>query len=87
VLYEVGLDGPLSLVGAEYVVFQEAWDAHHHGPPSLFGESFMLVPSPNRFGIPAFYELHAWAWKSNPTGSFEDWNPRVLCLGAEGHVP
>jgi hypothetical protein len=84
--YEVEPNGELSLVGAEYVVFQEAWDAHHNQPPSLFGQQFMLVPSPNRYGIPAFYELHAWAWESNPTGSFKDWNPRVLCLGTEGHT-
>jgi hypothetical protein len=52
----------------------------------LFGKSFMLVPAPNRFGIPAFYALHAWAWKTNPTGAFEMWNPSVLCPGAEGHT-
>jgi len=24
-------------------------------------------------------------WKDNPTGVNEDWNPRVLCPGTEGH--
>jgi len=86
-LYEVEPNGQLSLVGVEYIVFQQAWDALHNQPPSLFGQPFMLVPSPNRFGIPAFYELHAWAWKANPTGPFKDWNPKVLCLGTEGHRP
>jgi hypothetical protein len=86
-IYEVEPNGQLSLVGVEYIVFQQAWDAMHNEPPSLFGQPFMLVPSPNRYGIPAFYELHAWAWKANPTGPFKDWNPKVLCLGTEGHRP
>jgi hypothetical protein len=86
-LYDVEPDGQLALAGAEYIVFQEAWDALHDQPPTLFGQTFMLVPSPNRFGIPAFYELHVWASKHNPTGSFQDWNPKVLCLGTEGHQP
>jgi hypothetical protein len=29
--------------------------------------------------IPAFYELHVWAWKNNPSGMFTDWNPNVSC--------
>jgi hypothetical protein len=86
-IYEVEPNGQLSLVGVEYIVFQQAWDALHNQPPSLFGQPFMLVPSPNRYGIPAFYEVHAWAWKANPTGPFKDWNPKVLCLGTEGHRP
>lgn len=39
----------------------------------------MLVASGNRYGIPAFYELHAWIWKWNPRGLFDDWNSRVTC--------
>jgi hypothetical protein len=84
--YEQGPDGRLELVGVEYVVFQEAWDADNTRRPSLFGRTFALVPAENRYGIPAFYALHAWAWKSNPTGAFADWNPKVLCPTAEGHV-
>lgn len=86
-LYQVDRNGRLSLAGAEYIVFQDAWDALHDQPPSLFGQTFMLVPSPNRFGIPAFYELHAWASEANPSGPFNDWNPKVLCLDTEGHQP
>ncbi len=74
--------GELRLVALEYIVFQEAWDADHGARPSLFGQQFELVPSPNRYGIPAFYELHAWSWRSNPRGLFDDWNPRVSCAGA-----
>jgi hypothetical protein len=67
----------------EVRVFQDAWDAHNDSPPTLFGEEFHLVPAPNRYDIPAFYELHAWIWKHNPSGLFEDWNPSVRCPGAK----
>ena len=86
VMYEVRPGGRLELVGVEYVVFQSAWDQDHGAPPELFGEPFNLVAEPNRYGIPAFYELHAWAWKENPTGAHKDWNPQVLCPGTEGHT-
>jgi hypothetical protein len=39
----------------------------------------MLNPADNRFGLPAFYSLHAWVWKHNPRGTFEPWNPAVRC--------
>jgi hypothetical protein len=37
------------------------------------------VGSPNRYALSAFYALHVWAWKSNPKGTFADFNPRVSC--------
>ena len=72
-------NGGLELVGVEYVVIAEAWDASHDTPPSLQGQVFNFVGAPNRYRIPAFYELHVWAWKSNPSGTFSDWNPKVVC--------
>jgi hypothetical protein len=45
----------------------------------MFGRQFSLTPPPARFGIPAFYSLHAWAWKGNPERDFFAWNPRVDC--------
>jgi hypothetical protein len=71
--------GRLQLVGVEYVVIAEAWDANHETPPSLMGQVFHYVGAPNRYKIPAFYELHVWAWKQNPSGMFTDWNPKVSC--------
>jgi hypothetical protein len=71
--------GNLRLAALEYIVFQGAWDATHSLPPSLFGRQFDFTPSPNRYGIPAFYSLHAWLWKSNPAGLLEPWNPDVSC--------
>ena len=41
--------------------------------------AFSFVGAPNRYGSPAFYELHVWAWKDNPNGMFVDWNPAVSC--------
>lgn len=78
-VYEPAQDGSLRLVAVEYVLFQQAWDATHSAPPSLFGQQFMLTPDGNRFGLPAFYSLHAWIWKHNPSGMFSMWNPRVQC--------
>ena len=78
-VYEPRRHGRPRLVAAEYVVFQAAWDAEHSRPPRLFGHEFELVGAGNRYGLPAFYELHAWLWKSNPSGFFNDWNPRVHC--------
>jgi hypothetical protein len=74
-------NGQLHLVAVEYIVLAEAWDANNPAPPSLPGQLFHYVGSPNRFGLPAFYELHVWAWKHNPHGTFADWNPRVSCAG------
>jgi hypothetical protein len=69
----------LQLVALEYIVFQKAWDAEHSSPPSLFGQTFNLSPDGNRFGIPAFYSLHAWVWDPNPSGLLQPWNPTVHC--------
>jgi methanethiol oxidase len=90
-VYEPRRRGRMRLVALEYVVFQEQWDAEHDSPPELFGRELMLVPAPNRYGLPAFYELHVWLWKHNPRGLFDDWNPRVSCgpqssQDEEGHA-
>jgi hypothetical protein len=71
--------GELKLVAVEYVVFEADWEGA--SPPELFGRRFEHVPAPNRYGLPAFYALHAWIWKPNPAGLLEAWNPRVDCAG------
>jgi hypothetical protein len=73
--------GGYRLVAVEWVTFVADWQKTHAGPPSLFGQTFTLVPSPNRYGLPPFYALHAWIWDPNPSGMFANWNPRVSCLG------
>jgi hypothetical protein len=72
-------NGRLQLVGVEYIVPAAAWNATHDAPPVLEGQTFQFVGAPNRYGIDAFYELHVWAWRDNPNGSFVDWNPAVSC--------
>lgn len=74
-------EGALRLVGAEYIVDADTWMAHHDAPPMLEGQAFQFVSSPNRYGLPAFFELHVWAWRNNPRGAFVDWNTRVTCEG------
>jgi hypothetical protein len=65
-------DGKLQLLGVEYVVIAENWNANHQAPPVLMGQLFNYAGAPNRYGSPAFYELHVWAWKTNPNGMFAD---------------
>jgi hypothetical protein len=81
-VYEPGTNGHMTLVAVEYVTFQAQWDATHKSRPKLFGQTFMLTPDGNRFGLPAFYSLHAWIWKHNPDGTFAMWNPTVHCPSA-----
>jgi hypothetical protein len=78
-VYAPNADGQLKLAALEYIVFQAAWDAEHSNPPSLFGTTFNLTPDGNRFGISAFYSLHAWVWAPNSSGLLQPWNPRVHC--------
>ncbi len=80
-VYEPRKGGGYKLVGVEYVVFREGWDAVHSSPPSLFGRNFTLIEAGNRYGLPDFYELHVWLWRPNPSGIFSDWNPEVTCRG------
>jgi hypothetical protein len=74
-------NGRLYLAAVEYLVLAEQWNANNSHPPVLNGQHFHFVPAPNRTGLPAYYELHVWAWKPNPHGTFADWNPRVNCQG------
>jgi hypothetical protein len=70
------------LVGVEYIVDAATWlAAHENTPPQLEGQDFQFVDAPNRFGIPAFFELHVWAWRDNPNGAYVDWNNNVSCEG------
>ena len=80
-VYELRAGGGLRLAAVEYVVLKDAWHATHAAPPRLFGRALTLVPDGNRYGLPAFYEIHVWLWTQNPRGLFNDWNPRVSCRG------
>jgi hypothetical protein len=82
-------NGRLHLVAAEYVVPAPAWDPVHDpfDKPHLMGHMYHFVPANNRYGPEPFYELHVWAWKDNPHGSFADWNPRATCVEWDGSTP
>jgi len=79
-IYEPLQNGKLQLVGVEFITFSTAWlAANNNTPPVLEGQVFQFVDSPNRFNIPAFFELHVWAWRDNPQGAYVDWNNHVTC--------
>lgn len=71
VMYEPLPDGKMELIAVEYITSK--------GPASLEGQLFNFNGSPNRYGLPPFYELHVWAWRQNPRGPFADMNPAVTC--------
>jgi hypothetical protein len=69
-VYELDVSGQIAgLVAHEYIVPIDAWTSKT--PPRLFGVKFHEHPT-----LP-LWVLHAWLWKSNPDGVFEDWNPAV----------
>ncbi|MFN2136535.1 MAG: hypothetical protein ACK2UK_11310 [Candidatus Promineifilaceae bacterium] len=72
-VYELRPNGQLKLGAVEYIVPAADWDAISSELPALHGQSFHLNED---LGV---YVLHAWIWKHNPAGMFEDWNPRVSC--------
>jgi hypothetical protein len=80
ILFEPTRNGGIRITGVDFLVLAADWDAKHpDGPPALKGQLFHFFESPNRFGLPAFYTLHVWAWKDNPNGTFVNWNPNVSC--------
>jgi hypothetical protein len=79
IIYEPRKNGAPQIVGVEFIVIADDWHAANDMPPVLMGHVFNYIGSPNRYGLPAFYELHVWAWKANPNGTFSDFNPKVSC--------
>lgn len=73
-VYEPLPNGKLKLVAVEWIVPAEAWHADHDEPPTVLGQEMgILNPALG------WYILHAWVWKPNPSGMFENWNPDVIC--------
>jgi hypothetical protein len=79
-------NGRLHLVAAEDIEPADAWDPTHEegDKPHLLGQLFHYPPSQNRYGGGPFDELHVWALKANPHGTFADWNPNVSCADWNG---
>jgi hypothetical protein len=74
-VYEPQRNGDMKLVAVEYVTFDTS------SQPSVLGQPMLFRPSGNRYGLPDFYERHAWLWQGNSRGLFDDWNPSITCLG------
>jgi hypothetical protein len=72
-VYTPGQDGKLHLGAVEYIVPAGPWDAEYDHPPMVLGQHLHLNEA---LGV---YVLHAWIWRHNPAGVFEDWNPNVSC--------
>jgi hypothetical protein len=72
-VYVPGPQGQLQLGAVEYIVPAEAWDAENDELPTVLGQHLHLNEA---LGV---YVLHAWVWRNNPAGIFEDWNPNVSC--------
>ena len=85
VIYEPTENG-LKLIGADFLVFADAWNKKNSSPPELMGQLFHMFETPNRFELPAFYTLHVWAWKENPNGAFVNWHPNVQCESFSGQT-
>jgi hypothetical protein len=86
-VYEPKRNGRLRLVAVEWVVRgpqsnPPGWPSGAPPPTVLGMDMHILVPPPG----PAFYLMHAWIWKHNPSGMFADWNPKVTCT-PEQRVP
>jgi hypothetical protein len=80
-IYEPMANGAMRLVGVEFIVLASVWESNNPGGgvPALDGNLLNYIPAPNRYGLPAFYEMHVWAWEHNPKGSYADWNTHVTC--------
>ena len=64
----------MKLVALEYLVLAADWQGA--SKPALFGQEFDTIETGNRYGLPLAYALHAWIWKSNPSGILKPYNPR-----------
>ena len=77
------------LVGVEFIELADHWAQMVKDNPTLpatprvDGHLMNFVDTPNRFGLPAFYELHVWAFADNPSGTFADFNALVNCNRAK----
>lgn len=84
-VYEPRPDGSMELVAVENLVFKEAWDEAHDGPPTFHGlEYYPMVDNPRTeideaHHFRPHYELHLWVHRKNPIAVYSEWNPNVTC--------
>jgi hypothetical protein len=75
-LYEPQKNGKLRFVGVEYIIPFDLLPSTAT-PPVVLGQ-----PMHQNFEA-GLWALHAWVGRENPTGIFEDWNPKVSCQYAQ----
>jgi hypothetical protein len=79
-LYEPTADGGVRLVGVEWMSIDPDGDvATDAGRPSVLGQAFDGPMPGHDANMPVHFDLHAWIWKHNPSGTFSPWNPAVRC--------
>jgi hypothetical protein len=71
-IFEPGASGDMSLVGVEFII-PFAVLPKTAPAPMLFGQKFLADDAFQLWG------LHVWTHRSNPSGLFAPWNPRVHC--------
>ncbi|HET6569832.1 MAG TPA: hypothetical protein VFG50_17840 [Rhodothermales bacterium] len=76
IVYEPQANGRLRLVAVEYII-PFSIRPRDAAPPTLFGRPFMQNETYD------VWALHAWAWKHNPRGTFQNFNPKVTCAYAD----
>jgi len=67
-VYEADEGGKLKLVAVEWIV---PGTGNALETPKVYGRDFHYNTD---LGV---WVLHAWIWSNNPSGMFEDWNPKV----------
>ena len=74
-VYAPGENGKLKLAAVEWIV-----RGPNSNPPGV-AQAPSVLGMPMHILVPAvgFWLMHAWVWKPNPAGMFEDFNPEVSC--------
>ena len=74
-VYAPGENGKLKLAAVEWIV-----RGPNSNPPGV-AQTPSVLRMPMHILVPAvgFWLMHAWVWKPNPAGMFEDFNPEVGC--------
>jgi hypothetical protein len=69
------------------MVNASAWKrAGHREPPSFGDVPFDYHPEVGG-GFPAYYDLHVWLYRDNPSGMFAPYNPAVTCENHNFNLP
>jgi hypothetical protein len=84
-VYEPRPDSVLELVAVANMVNARAWkEAGHREPPSFGSVPFDYHPES---AFPAYYDLHVWLFRENPSGMFAPYNPAVSCEHHNFNLP